>query len=109
MLKSQHWSQHSLYQKNLLNSLKSLSNSYSDRIEEYSILIDKLFYLNLDPAYNILSTYYSNTGRPAKYQAEILRSLIAMTHLRIYSITNWVKKLKNDKVLAIICGFDPDD
>jgi len=96
MLKTSDWSQHSLYQKNLLNSLKSLFNSYKDRIEEYSELIDKLFYLNLDPAYNILSPYYSSTGRPAKYQAEILRSLVAMVHLRIYSITKWVKKLKND-------------
>ena len=43
------------------------------------------------------------------YQAEILRSLIAMSHLRIHSITNWVKKLKTDRVLATICGFDPDD
>ncbi|HHV80500.1 TPA: transposase [bacterium] len=68
-----------------------------------------MFYLNLAPAYNILSPYYSNTGRPAKYQAEILRSLVAMTHLRIHSITNWVKKLRTDRVLAIICGFDPDD
>ncbi|MGC8889536.1 MAG: hypothetical protein ACP5PC_02410, partial [bacterium] len=109
MLKSQHWIPHSLYQKNLLSSLKSLHDSYSDRIEEYSDLVDKLFYFNLDKAYQILSPYYSNTGRPAKYQAEILRSLIAMVHLRIYSITNWVKKLKNDKTLAIICGFDPDD
>lgn len=109
MIKSQHWTQHSLYQKNLLSSLKSLLPLYRDRIEEYSELIDKLFYFNLDPAYNILSPYYSNTGRPAKYQAEILRSLVAMTHLRIHSITNWVKKLRTDRVLAIICGFDPDD
>ncbi len=43
------------------------------------------------------------------YQAEILRSLIAMSHLKIHSITNWVKKLKTDIVLATICGFDPDD
>jgi len=109
MIKPQDWTQHSLYQKNLINSLKSLLNSYKDRIEEYSDLIDRLFYLNLDNAYKVLSPYYSNTGRPAKFQAEILRSLIAMVHLRIYSITAWVKKLKTDKVLAIICGFDPDD
>jgi hypothetical protein len=32
-----------------------------------------------------------------------------MTHLKIHSITKWVGKLKNDKVLSIICGFDPDD
>jgi len=109
MIKPQHFSQHSLYQKNLISSLKSLLPLYRDRIEEYSELIDKLFYFNLDPAYNILSPYYSNTGRPAKYQAEILRSLVAMTHLRIHSITNWVKKLRTDRVLAIICGFDPDN
>ena len=52
MIKSQHWTQHSLYQKNLLSSLKSLLPLYRDRIEEYSELIDKLFYFNLDPAYN---------------------------------------------------------
>jgi len=109
MLKTQHWIPHSLYQKNLLSSLKRLLHLYRDRIEEYSCLIDKLFYLNLDSAYNILSSYYSSTGRPTKYQAEILRSLVAMVYLRIYSITKWVKKLRSDKVLAIICGFDPDD
>ncbi|MBC7320920.1 hypothetical protein H5T89_09770, partial [bacterium] len=88
MLKSQHWIPHSLYQKKLLNSLKLLLNSYRDRIEEYSCLIDRLFYLNLDNAYKVLSPYYSNTGRPAKFQAEILRSLIAMVQLRIYSTNN---------------------
>lgn len=94
MLKSQHWIPHSLYQKNLINSLKSLYDSYKDRINEYSDLIDKLYHLNLDNAYKVLAPYYSHTGRPAKFQAEILRSLIAMTHLRIYSITKWVKKLR---------------
>jgi len=87
MLKTQHWTQHSLYQKNLISSLKKFLPSYRDKIEEYSKLIDKLFYLNLDSAYHVLSPYYSNTGRPAKYQAEILRSLVAMTHLKIHSIT----------------------
>jgi len=56
-----------------------------------------------------LSPYYSNTGRPDKYQAEILRSLIAMVHLKTYSITRWVERLKKDRILAIICGFDPDN
>jgi len=32
-----------------------------------------------------------------------------MTHLKIHSITKWARKLKNDKVLSIICGFDPDN
>ena len=32
-----------------------------------------------------------------------------MVHLKTYSITSWVKKLKKDRILAIICGFDPDD
>ena len=109
MLKTQHWIPHSLYQKNLLNSLKKLLPSYKDKIIEYSELLDKLFYLNLDSAYHVLSPYYSNTGRPAKYQPEILRSLVAMVHLKTYSITRWVKRLKNDRVLATICGFDPDD
>ncbi|MBC7320180.1 hypothetical protein H5T89_06015 [bacterium] len=35
-----------------------------------------------------MSPYYSNTGRPAKFQAEILRSLVAMTYLKIYSTNN---------------------
>jgi len=32
-----------------------------------------------------------------------------MVHLKTYIITRWVEKLKKDKILAIICGFDPDD
>ena len=102
MLKTQHWTQHSLYQKNLISSLKKFLPSYRDKIEEYSKLIDKLFYLNLDSAYHVLSPYYSNTGRPAKYQVEILRSLIAMVHLKTYSITRWVKKLKVEKYLSVL-------
>lgn len=31
-----------------------------------------------------------------------------MASLRIHSVTNWVKKLRSDKVLAVICGFDPN-
>jgi hypothetical protein len=32
-----------------------------------------------------------------------------MACLENYSVTRWVKILKKDKLLATICGFDPDD
>jgi hypothetical protein len=94
MLKTSDWSQHSLYQKNLLNSLKRLLPLYRDRVKEYSCLIDKLSYLNLDKAYQILSPYYSNTGRPAKYQAEVLRSPSKIIFLKLYCFLKFDKKAK---------------
>jgi len=35
--------------------------------------------------------------------------LFAIVHPKIYSITKWVKKSSSDRLLAIICSFDPDD
>ena len=82
---------------------------------EFSLLDDnfqsalfKMIWLDVDSISALLSPLYSKTGRPSKNQIQILRSFILMAHFRCFSIKNWVKKLKKQKALAVICGFDPE-
>lgn len=56
-----------------------------------------------------LEPFYSNTGRPAFNQPQILRSfilffLMVSMDLTSPSLTAWVKRLKSDRVLASLIG-----
>ena len=104
MLKTLDWTPHHQFQTNLINNLKTLLPYYKERILFLSTVIDKVFYLDLDKVRPILTPFYSSTGRPAKYQPEILRSIVVMTHLDIHSITKWVKLLGSDLVDIILEG-----
>ncbi|MCI0529314.1 MAG: hypothetical protein L0Y56_17895, partial [Nitrospira sp.] len=39
----------------------------------------------------------------------MLRSFLLMTHHRITSVPQWVQKTRSEPLLAILCGFPPDD
>ena len=70
----------------------------------------KLLSLNLDPVGEFLSQYYSTTGRPAKHQAQLLRSLILFALLfnrtdAKLSLTSWVNiVLPTNPVLIALIG-----
>ena len=82
MFKPELWQSHNEY-RTIVNSLgKKLSrNNPRYQFDTYSRERQKLLSLNLDPLMDYLPPFYSPEGRPAKNQAQILRSLILFTLL----------------------------
>lgn len=70
--------------------------------------LNKLTSMNLDPVGQFLAPYYSNTGRPAINQPQILRSFILMLDRGFTRLTNWIAELASDDLLAILIGCAPD-
>lgn len=73
----------------------------------------KLRLFDTDKAMEFLLPFYSNTGRPAMNQPQILRSFILFfllysDGLTKLSLTLWVDRLKHDRVLAALIGCAPD-
>ena len=94
-----------------LNNQKASFDS-SERVRLHSELLipwQKLRLLDTDAAMLFLQPFYSNTGRPALNQPQILRSfilffLLVSMGLASPSLTRWVSRLKNDRVLAALIG-----
>ena len=73
----------------------------------------KLRLFDTDKAMEFLLPFYSNTGRPAKNQPQILRSFILFfllfsEGLARLSLTLWVDRLKHDRLLAALIGCTTD-
>ena len=68
---------------------------------------------NTDIAMEFLEPFYSDTGRPATNQPQLLRSFILFSlmfscGLVPLSLTSWVNRLKSDRVLAALVGCTID-
>lgn len=100
------WQFHKDYQKNLKLKLLIYQKTQRSRLVSLDKSISKLYLLNLDNLLPIVKPLYPNFGRPTKNQQGIIRSLVLMLDLQEYSITNWAKKVKYDKLLFDICGFE---
>lgn len=101
-----YWRSHDEFQVWLKSKLISFMSNHEHQIRLYSSAIDKVYILSFDPLKDIIAPLYSSQGRPAFYQPELLRALVVMSHLRVHSITSFVKLLKTSPVLAAICGFE---
>ena len=83
------WMSHDAYCSFISQGITSLSSSDLIRLGgSFSDSLDKLTSLDLDPVRDILLPYYSNTGRPAQHQPQILRSFLLMGNLKATSIKN---------------------
>ena len=98
------WPSHKDYQQQLVNNLSLIGILSPYVLFEYELSISKLYILNLDPLKPLVAPHYSSTGRPAKNQSEIFRSLILMNDLGL-SLDEWVDKLSNNPALQFACGF----
>lgn len=72
----------------------------------------KLRLFDTDRAMEFLLPFYSDTGRPAKNQPQILRSFILFFFLYSEglappSLTLWVARLQHDRLLAALIGCTP--
>ena len=78
-------------------------------ILRFAPFIARFFLLNLDPLRELLIPTYNHPRRMPWDPVCLFRALILMVIKKEPSITNWVDRLKNNKVYAILSGFDPDD
>lgn len=111
MFKPEFWQSHDEYRTLVTQIGHRLSrNEPKYAFRSYETERQKLLNLNLDPIMEYLSSFYSSTGRPAKNQSQILRSLILFVLLfnktsAKTSLTSWVNVvLKNSISLTVLVG-----
>lgn len=107
MLKS--WQSDFDYKVHLKNFKASLSSADRLRWRGLKPIRKRLELLQLDPAIRFLSKRYSEIGRPAVNQPQIIRSFILLFLLfrdgrAPLSLTKWVEMLNGDKLLAALIG-----
>lgn len=71
--------------------------------------VARFFLLDLDHLRNLLEPTYNKTNNKPRDPVPMLRSLLLMTMVKEPSITQWVQRMRDHKVYAILSGFDPDD
>ena len=113
MFKPELWQSHSEYRTFITAFRRRLSrNNPKYHFDSYEKEYQKLLELDLDPAMEFMSSFYSSGGRPAKNQAQILRSFVLFV-LRFNttnaktSLTSWVRDvLPNSPVLTGLIGCE---
>lgn len=111
MFKPGSWQSHDEYRTLVITMGRRLSrNNPKYFFNEYDEERQKLLNLNLDPLLEYIPRFYSEGGRPAEHQAQILRSLILFVLLfnktkARTSLTLWVQEvLPNSISLAVLIG-----
>ncbi len=111
MFKPELWQSHDEYRTLVTTVGRRLSrNNPKYSFDIYEEERQKLLNLNLDPLTEYIPRFYSEGGRPAKHQAQILRSLILFvlllnkTKARL-SLTSWVRDVLPKSIsLAVLIG-----
>lgn len=83
------------------------SASYSFETPDDFKALFKMIHLDVDELIPFLEPFYSNNGRPAKNQIQILRSFILMSHYKYLSISKWAELVNKKSLYALLCGFEP--
>ena len=116
MFKPELWQSHDEYRTLVSVFGRRLSrNNPKYAFNEYDEEHQKLLNLNLDPLLEYITGFYSGSGRPAKHQTQILRSLILFTMLfnktkARTSLTTWVREvLPNSIALTVLIGCTSTD
>ncbi|WP_094545899.1 hypothetical protein [Petroclostridium xylanilyticum] len=99
------WTPHCNYQEKLRLKMLLYYETQRSRLVALDKSISKLYLLNLDNLLPVVKPLYPDSGRPAKNQQGIIRSLVLMLDQQVYSITNWALKVASDPLLFDICGF----
>ncbi len=111
MFKPGLWQSHNEYRALVTQVGRRLSRNNSEYpFGSYEEECEKLLNLNLDLIIDYITGFYSKGGRPAKHQAQILRSLILFvllfnkTKARV-SLTSWVRDVLPKSIpLTILVG-----
>ncbi len=116
MFKPELWQSHNEYRTLVTKIGRRLSrNNHKYSFDSYEEEYQKLLNLNLDPLAQFIPPFYSNGGRPATHQAQILRSLILFVLLfnetkAHTSLTLWVRKVLPESIsLTVLIGCASTD
>ena len=117
MFKPESWQSTTEYRTNLDLVLHRLSrNPKAYGTFQYSDIIDKMRSLSLDEAGLYIQKLYSDFGRPAKHQAQIIRSTILFSLLfnktpAGTSLTSWVRNVlpRSPLFIALVGCGSPED
>lgn len=100
---------HSLYQDFLIsNFLLYYPDPFSISRQTWKIIV-QFWHLDLSQTTSILLGSYSKFGPAPRDPVSMLRSYLLSIKLKITSITDWVSRLKECPLYAVISGFSPDD
>ena len=100
---------HSLYQNFLIsNFLLYYPDPFSISRQTWKIIV-QFWHLDLSQTTNILLDSYSKFGPAPRDPVSMLRSYLLSIKLKITSITDWVSRLKECPLYAIIRGESTDD
>ncbi len=100
---------HSLYQDFFIsNFLLYYPDPFSISRQTWKIIV-QFWHLDLSQTTSILLGSYSKFGPAPRDPVSMLRSYLLSIKLKITSITDWVSRLKECPLYAIISGFYPDD
>ena len=102
------WRIHAKFQEQLKEKVRVLLVGEPAKVNFHAKALEKVYALNLDPLKELVEPMYSPIGRPAVNQPEIFRAMVLAVHYQI-SVTKLVQWLRSDEVLAIACGFEPDE
>lgn len=81
---------------------------FQSALEQYASDLATLTDLSLDPLRDDLAALYCPTGQGGpKDPCGMLRSLLLMTLERESSPDRWARRLKRERVLAVLAGFTP--
>jgi hypothetical protein len=103
------------YHINFIHAKSQFDSTLRMELVRIGSVRDKLFSLKLYPLLEILPGLYSDMGRPAKNQSQIIRSLVLFTFLfgkteAVFSLTAWVNNVLpfNPVYIALIGCRDRD-
>ena len=105
---------HIIYVKQTLSRLLAMLANAADlafRIGRIKETMLGLMLLDLEPAREELTSYYSNRrgGSKPRDPVAMLRCLILMAMMNVTSLNDWSARLKGEPELAVLCGFKPGD
>ena len=116
MFKPELWQSHDEYRTLVTTVGRRLSrNNPKYSFDLYKEEQDKLLNLDLDPLLDLIPAYYSDGGRPAQHQAQLLRSLVLFVLLfnktkAGTSLTSWVREVLPASIsLTVLIGCPSTD
>ena len=99
---------HADYKRELRARLNTYFPDKSSIPKEIFPLYHKFRDLNLSAVDQIMQSHYSNVGPKPWPPSVMLRALLVMIAYKCTTIARWITQLRVSPILAIICGFDPN-
>jgi hypothetical protein len=100
---------HAAYQDFVVSEfLRSYPDPFALPKDSWDILI-KFWYLDLSATDTIMEDCYSIFGPPPRPPSSMMRSYLLSLKLKVTSVTDWCRMLKETPLYAIVSGFMPGD